>query len=158
MKLTSYTDYTLRVLMYLALHPERLSTIQEIAHAYAISESHLTKVVHQLAKTGNVESIRGKNGGIRLARPAAEIRIGDVVRAAEGEAPIVACFEGKALCKIAEGCRLAGVLAQGFDALFASLNAHTLADLTAHPAPLTTALRPAPVAPLARVSPRQPKD
>jgi Rrf2 family nitric oxide-sensitive transcriptional repressor len=144
MKLTSYTDYTLRVLMYLALHPERLSTIPEIAHAYDISESHLTKVVHQLAKTGDVESVRGKRGGIRLARPAADIRIGEVVRLAEGEAPIVACFEAKDRCRIAGGCKLAGVLAQGFEALFKTLNAYSLADLTAQPASLTAVLRPGP--------------
>ena len=69
MKLTSFTDYTLRVLMYLALHRERLATIQGIAKAYAISENHLMKVVHHLAKTGVVESVRGKGGGIRLALP-----------------------------------------------------------------------------------------
>ena len=76
MKLTSFTDYTLRVLMYLALHQERLSTIQGIAEAYGISENHLMKVVHHLAKSGVIESQRGKGGGIRLALPPEQIRLG----------------------------------------------------------------------------------
>lgn len=133
MKLTGFTDYTLRVLMYLALNQERLATIQGIAEAYGISESHLMKVVHHLAKSGVVESLRGKGGGIRLARPAGEIRLGQVVREAEGDGPIVECFGDHDTCRITPNCKLAGVLSQAFKALYATLDEYTLADLVAQP-------------------------
>lgn len=141
MKLTGFTDYTLRVLMYLALNPDRLSTIQGIAEAYGISESHLMKVVHHLAKSGVVESLRGKGGGIRLALPAHEIRIGRVVREAEGEGPIVECFSDHDTCRITPNCKLAGVLREAFDALYATLDQYTLADLVARPQPLMRMLQ-----------------
>lgn len=130
MRLTTFSDYTLRVLMYLALEPTRLATIPEIAAAYGISENHLMKVVHQLARSGVVESLRGKGGGIRLARPAEEIRIGAVVREAEGEAPIVECLGAEeSSCCIAPACQLSGILERAFDALYATLDEYTLADL-----------------------------
>ena len=140
MKLTTYTDYTLRVLMYLALRPEELSTIQGIAQAYAISESHLMKVVQQLGKSGFVEALRGKGGGLRLAVPASEVRLGAVVRAAEGDGPIVECFADPARCRIMSGCRLAGVLQEAQAAFYAALDAYTLADLVREPAPLAQLL------------------
>jgi len=140
MKLTSFTDYTLRVLMYLALNTERLATIQEVAEAYGISENHLMKVVHHLAKSGIVESVRGKGGGIRLAMPAEEIRVGRVVREAEGNQPIVECFSNDDHCRITPSCKLAGVLAKAFEALYASLDAYTLADLVVRPQPLVRLL------------------
>ncbi|MEN9490895.1 MAG: HTH-type transcriptional regulator NsrR [Pseudomonadota bacterium] len=133
MRLTSFTDYTLRVLMYLALNTERLATIQEIANAYGISESHLTKVVHHLAKTGDVESVRGKGGGIRLARPASEIRIGQIIKRAEGDAPIVECMQEGGNCRITPACKLAKILSKAFSSLYASLDEYTLADLTRQP-------------------------
>ena len=133
MRLTSFTDYTLRVLMYLALQPERLATIPEIARAYAISENHLMKVVHQLAKSGVIESVRGKGGGIRLARPASEIRLGAVVRQAEGEAAIVECLGDAPQCNLIPACKLKGVLVRAFDALYAVLDEYTLADMVSQP-------------------------
>jgi Rrf2 family nitric oxide-sensitive transcriptional repressor len=133
MKLTSYTDYTLRVLMYLALNDGKLATIQNIAQAYDISESHLTKVVHHLGKTGIIEALRGKGGGIRLARPASEIGIGKVVREAEGESPIVECLGSNGTCRITPDCKLAGILAKAVEAFYATLDAYTLADLVAKP-------------------------
>lgn len=136
MRLTSFTDYTLRVLIYLALNPDRLSTIQEIATSYAISENHLMKVVHHLAKSGAIESIRGKGGGIRLARPAAEIGLGDVVRAAEGDAAIVECLGQDNQCRITRSCVLAGILVGAFDSLYAHLDQHTLTDLIQNKKPL----------------------
>ena len=130
MRLTTFTDYTLRVLMYLALRPERLATIPEIAAAYGISENHLMKVVHQLARSGIIESQRGKGGGIRLARPADEIRLGQVVQASEGHQPIVECLgESASNCCIVPACQLAGILEEAFSALFTSLDRYTLADL-----------------------------
>ena len=136
MKLTSFTDYTLRVLMYLALNQGKLATIQGIADAYGISESHLMKVVHQLAKSGVVESLRGKGGGIRLALPPEQISIGQVIREAEGRGPIVECFGEHDTCKITPNCKLAGLLSKAFMAFYASLDEYTLNDLIEQPQPL----------------------
>lgn len=133
MRLTTFSDYSLRVLMYLALQDDRLATIQEIASAYGISESHLMKVVHQLALSGVVETVRGKGGGLRLALDPAKIRLGEVVRQAEGETPIVECLSGEPRCSIAPACKLAGVLVRAFDALYAELDRYTLADLVTRP-------------------------
>lgn len=141
MKLTTFTDYTLRVLMYLALPREKLATIQGIAEAYEISENHLMKVVHHLAKTGVVESLRGKGGGIRLAHPASEIRLGPIVRAAEGRGPIVECFGESDTCRITTDCRLAGILSRAFEALYATLDEYSLADLVAQPISLVHTLK-----------------
>ncbi|CAG0984848.1 HTH-type transcriptional repressor NsrR [Burkholderiales bacterium] len=130
MRLTSFSDYTLRVLMYLALDRDRLATIPEIAAAYGVSRNHLMKVVHQLALAGVVETVRGKGGGIRLAMAPEAIRIGAIVRAAEGDGPIVECLSHDAnACPITPVCRLARVLVGGFDALYDHLDRHTLADL-----------------------------
>lgn len=147
MKLTTFSDYTLRVLMFLAIDRSRLATIPEIAAAYGISENHLMKVVHQLVRSGVVESVRGKGGGIRLAREPGDIRIGQIVRASEGQGPIVECMpEAKAAndapgapadphagCRIAPVCRLTKVLVKAFDALYATLDEYTLADLVDEP-------------------------
>ena len=141
MKLTAFSDYTLRVLMFLALNRDRLATIPEIAAAYGISENHLMKVVHQLARSGVIESVRGKGGGIRLAREPESIRLGQVVRASEGRAPIVECLSGDAVaCRIAPACRLANLLVRAFDALFATLDEYTLADLVRAPRALKALL------------------
>ena len=142
MKLTTFSDYTLRVLMFLALSRERLATIPEIAAAYEISENHLMKVVHQLARSGVIESVRGKGGGIRLARAPEDIRIGAIVRASEGSAPIVECLseEEAAICRIATACRLAAVLVSAFEALYAKLDEYTLADLVRAPRKLEALL------------------
>jgi len=146
MRLTTFTDYTLRVLMYLALDRSRLATIPEIATAYGISQNHLMKVVHQLARAGVVESVRGKGGGLRLARAPEAIRIGEIVRATEGGAPIVECLsDDPHACRISGACRLTRVLVDGFDALYASLDRYTLADLTANRRALAAALVRAPV-------------
>ena len=142
MRLTSFSDYTLRVLMYLALNRDRLATIPEVAAAYDISENHLMKVVHQLARGGVVESVRGKGGGIRLAREPEQIRIGAIVRAAEGSAPIVECFsDDGGDCRITPACRLKGVLVRAFNALYTTLDEYTLADLVSAPRQLHKILR-----------------
>ena len=130
MRLTTFSDYNLRVLMYLALKPGELATIPMVAEAYGISENHLMKVVHHLARTGMVTSIRGKGGGIRLAYPPEQIRLGDVVRASEGEAPIVECMgESPGSCCIVPACALSGILESAFAALYETLDRYTLADL-----------------------------
>lgn len=141
MKLTTFSDYTLRVLMFLAIERNRLATIPEIAAAYGISENHLMKVVHQLARSGVIESVRGKGGGIRLAREPEEIRLGEVVRASEGSGAIVECLsDNPVTCKIAPVCRLTGILVRAFETLYATLNEYTLADLVSNPRPLTALL------------------
>lgn len=145
MRLTTFSDYTLRVLMYLALNRDELATIPVIASAYDISESHLTKVVHQLVRAGVVESVRGKGGGIRLALPPEAIRIGQIVKASEGHAPIVECLgEERSACCIAPVCKLTGILVDAFDALYASLDQYTLADLVPNQRPLRRLLERAP--------------
>ena len=152
MKLTSFSDYTLRVLMYLAMHRGELATIQAIAESYAISENHLMKVVHQLAKSGLIESVRGKGGGIRLAMDPAQIRVGQVLRESEGESPIVECFSQQNDCRISPNCKLAGVLKRAFDGLYATLDQTTLADLVEKPQAMMRQLkvvRPAGVPPVA---------
>jgi len=141
MKLTTFSDYTLRVLMFLALNRERLATIPEMAAAYGISENHLMKVVHQLARSGVIESVRGKGGGVRLASAPEEIRLGRIVRASEGGAPIVECLtEDAGNCRIAPACRLTAVLVSAFEAMFAKLDEYTLADLVRSPRKLEALL------------------
>ena len=146
MRLTTFSDYTLRVLMYLALDRSRLATIPQIAAAYDISQNHLMKVVHQLARAGVIESVRGKGGGIRLARAPEAIRIGEVVRATEGEAPIVECLsDDPHACRIAGACKLTRVLVDAFDALYESLDRYTLADLTTNRRALASILVTKPI-------------
>ena len=153
MRLTTFSDYTLRVLMYLALDPEKRATIPAIAGAYGISENHLMKVVQHLARDGLVESTRGKGGGIHLARPPETVRLGEVVRSSEGNAPIVECLgDDPGACCLAPVCRLKGILADAFDALYDSLNEYTLADLVARRQGLARILMPGETAglPMAR--------
>lgn len=130
MRLTTFSDYGLRVLMYLGVHDQRLATIREIAQAYDVSENHLMKVVHHLAQHGYVETIRGKGGGMRLARAPAAINIGKVVRESEENGTFVECFVSTGCdCRIASACRLKGVLADALAAFFATLERYTLADM-----------------------------
>jgi Rrf2 family nitric oxide-sensitive transcriptional repressor len=130
MKLTEFTDYSLRVLMYLAATPTRRATIAEIAEAFDISQHHLTKVVHFLGKTGWVETLRGKGGGLMLAKAPVEIKVGEVVREAEGAPRPAECFSEDGACAIARDCRLKGVLGEAVDAFYDVLDRYTLADIT----------------------------
>ena len=137
MRLTLHTDYALRVLMHLALAPGRLVTISEVAASFSISRNHLVKVAHELGQAGFVETMRGRGGGLRLARPQEEIAIGDVVRAMEEDFRIVECFDRDAnSCCIAPACRLKRLLKEALDAWLAVLDGATLADLVERPAPL----------------------
>ncbi len=128
MHLTRFTDYGLRTLIYLALAPERLAMIAEIARAYDVSEHHMTKVVHRLGQAGLVTTLRGRNGGLRLARSAAEIGIGDVVRALEPELALAECQAG-GRCAIRGACGLESILDEALGALLAVLDRYTLADI-----------------------------
>lgn len=132
MQLTRYSDYSLRVLIYLALAPERLVTIEEIARSYRISKAHLMKVVHQLGLRGYVETVRGRRGGLRLARPPEAIGVGDVVRASEASFDLVECFDPpSSRCAIQPACGLRSVLGEALGAFLEVLDRYTLADLVA---------------------------
>lgn len=128
MRLTRYTDYSLRTLIYLGLREPQQSSIAEIARAYGISESHLTKVVHQLGRSGFIRTTRGRGGGLRLGRTAAEITVGSVVRQTEEDLALVECFAGGA-CAITAPCRLRRVLGEALAAFLAVVDHYTLADL-----------------------------
>ncbi|MCB1520062.1 MAG: Rrf2 family transcriptional regulator [Hyphomicrobiaceae bacterium] len=140
MRLTVLSDYSLRVLMYLAARPDRLATIQEIARAYAISENHLMKVVHGLAKGGYIETVRGRGGGMRLAGPADGITVGAVLRTVEEDFAIVECLGNQDTCRITKACRLKRVLQLALAAFMAELDQWTLADLVSRPKALLDAL------------------
>jgi Rrf2 family nitric oxide-sensitive transcriptional repressor len=130
MRLTVYTDYSLRVLMYVTLHADRRPTIPEIATSYGISRNHLMKVVYELGVAGYLETSRGKNGGMRLARPASQIGLGEVVRSSEPDLALVPCMNaGNAACVILPACRLRGALHQARSAFLAVLDDYSLADL-----------------------------
>lgn len=130
MRFTRYTDYALRVLMYLGRKGEDLSTIKEIAARYGISENHLMKVVHQLGRHGYITTIRGRQGGMRLAAAPDKINIGEVVRATEDGLRIVECFDDQSnTCPITKVCGLAGMIDEALAAFLAVLDQKTLADV-----------------------------
>ena len=131
MKLTAFTDYSLRVLIYLAADTTRRATIAEIAEAFGISENHLVKVVHFLGKQGWIETVRGKGGGILLAMPPAQVSVGKVVRDTEGAAMPAECFSvDGGNCVISGACRLKGVLGEAVKAFYAVLDRYTLEDIS----------------------------
>jgi Rrf2 family nitric oxide-sensitive transcriptional repressor len=131
MRLSTYTDYTLRTLMHLAVSPDRIATIAGIAATWQIPETHLMKIVHQLGRAGDVETIRGRNGGLRLGRPPSSMNIGTIVRRTEADMALVACFDGTSVCVISEACVLQSVLHEALSAFLAVLDRYTLADLVA---------------------------
>ncbi|MEH6633256.1 MAG: Rrf2 family transcriptional regulator [Halopseudomonas aestusnigri] len=141
MRLTTYTDYSLRVLIFVGLKGEELTTITEISERYNISRNHLMKVVNQLSQDGYLKTIRGKNGGMILARPSEEINLGDVVRDMEDNLDIVECFDQvKGCCQIDGYCRLQGILGEAVIAFFDVLSKYTLEDLMVNRSGLQKAL------------------
>lgn len=141
MHLTQHTDFALRTLIYLALCDPELATVQEIATAYDISRTHLMKVAHRLGQAGWVETVRGRGGGLRLARRPEDIVVGHVVRDSEEGFRIVECFSpGTPACRITPECTLKGVLAEARDAFLEVLDRRTLADLVGREAGLRRAL------------------
>jgi Rrf2 family nitric oxide-sensitive transcriptional repressor len=130
MRLTAYTDYTLRTLIYLGMHRDELATIQDIAEAHGISKNHLMKVVHQLGLSGMVETVRGRNGGLRLKREPADINIGAVVRHSESDFYMAECFDpANSSCTLAPACGLKGVLWAATAAYLKVLDGVSLADV-----------------------------
>ena len=133
MQLTRFSDYALRVLMFTHAADGRLVTIEEMADAYDISRAHLMKVVNALTRTGYLTAVRGRSGGLRLAMPAADIVIGDVVRATEPDFALVECFSTGNQCVITKCCKLQGVLEDALQAFLAVLDQHTLESIALRP-------------------------
>ncbi|MFP7254955.1 Rrf2 family transcriptional regulator [Terribacillus goriensis] len=143
MRLTMYTDFSLRILLYLGTkEQDKLSTIQEIATAYHISKNHLMKVAHELRQAGYIEAVRGRSGGIKLACDPKEINIGAVVRRMEDDFYLVECFNrDNNTCPIASVCGLRGILGKALQAYLQVLDAYTLQDLLENEADLRMLLR-----------------
>ncbi|PRY03517.1 MULTISPECIES: Rrf2 family transcriptional regulator [unclassified Paraburkholderia] len=157
MRLTDYTDYSLRVLLYLAVRGEGLSTIQDISDAYGISKNHLMKVVQQLGELGWVETVRGRNGGLRLAEQTNALTVGEIVRATESDFALVGCFpdqRGESRgCVITAQCRLRGALEAARNAFLAELDRHTIGEMAQPHGPLAALLGLSNVIPITPVSP-----
>ncbi|KXH80912.1 Rrf2 family transcriptional regulator [Sporosarcina sp. HYO08] len=130
MRLTLYTDYSLRVLIYLGTKgTEELATVQEISDTYNISKNHLTKVVHELGKMGLIETVRGRGGGVRLHVAPEEINVGQLVRKTEDDFHVVECFNTESnMCILSPACRLKGALYEALQAYLAVLDSYTIAD------------------------------
>src|SRR5690554_6229130 len=135
-RLTNYTDYSLRVLIYLAAKgTKELATITEISDAYNISRNHLVKVVHELGKLGVITTIRGRGGGIKLAMLPEDINIGHVVRQTEEDFKLVECFgENPGACVLTPICGLKGILNEALSAYLTVLDQYTIADIVKNPA------------------------
>ena len=140
MQLTTFTDYTMRVMMYLAIQHGKLATISDIAQAYKISENHLMKVVHHLAQRGYIETVRGKGGGLRLVLDPAAVNIGEMIRVSEGETGLLPCLGPNGTCCIQSSCKLTGILREAQLAFYSVLDKHTLADLLVQEASLARIL------------------
>lgn len=129
MRLTRFTDYSLRVLIYLGLRTDSRVTIREISGAYDISRNHLMKVVSNLARMGYLDARRGPGGGISLARPASEINLADVIRDMEEDLDMVTCFSPDGQCTIKPVCRLKDALGRALEAYITTLEEYNLQDL-----------------------------
>lgn len=144
MRLTDYTDYALRVLLFLAVRDEGLTTIHDISEAYGVSKNHLMKVVQRLGELGWIDTVRGRNGGLRLNSRSLSLTIGEVVRGTEGDFAIVGCFPREGAeprsCVIEPQCRLKHVFEAARAAFLAELDRHTLGELASPAAPLAALL------------------
>lgn len=158
LRLTVYTDYALRLLMYLALKEDGLSTIAEVSESYDISKNHLMKVAHQLSIAGYVATVRGRSGGLRLAKPAQAIGLGEIVRHTEPDMALVPCFQlADAACAIQRCCVLQGALKKACLAFLEVLDGYSLSDLVNPKTPLRALLSIAPSHPSMHVGARSPK-
>lgn len=129
MRLTGFTDYALRVLLYTAAHGEKLTTIAEIQKAFDISKGHLMKIVHLLSTEGYLHAVRGRSGGIRLGKAPEEINLGQLVRLTEPDFRLVECFGQENRCIISQFCKLPGPLNKALNAFLDTLDGHTLKDM-----------------------------
>lgn len=129
MRLTNMSDYSIRLLIYLSGHRDRLCTIAEIAQAYQISEPHLMKITHKLAKCGWIRTVRGKNGGMELAHEPDQIGIGALIRDMENDLALVECMSGNNNCSLTGSCGLKGIVTGALQAFMAHLDQYTLADV-----------------------------
>lgn len=129
MRLTTHTDYAMRLLMHVAQQPDRLCTITEVAQRFAISEPHLMKVTHRLALAGWLETVRGRGGGMRLAKPPNQIPLGNVVRDMESDFVIVECLGKSNRCALDGHCKLTGVFDGALAAFLGHLDGFTLEDV-----------------------------
>lgn len=129
MRLTTFTDYSMRVLIYLALKADNSATIAEIAESYGISKNHLMKVVQELSQRGYLVAMRGKHGGLRLEADPAGINIGELVRAMENDLALAECFGPNNHCVLTPACSLQYMLSDALEAFFTVLDAYTLQDL-----------------------------
>ena len=142
MRMTTRTDLAMRILMFCALNPGRIVRKQEVAQACGASENHLAQVIHLMARKGYLTTLRGRNGGMTLAHPAQDIRVGSVVRTFESVLPFTECSDHDAhACPLAFACRLQCVLADALEAFYATLDKTTVADLVAGNATLAGLLR-----------------
>jgi Rrf2 family nitric oxide-sensitive transcriptional repressor len=144
MRLTDYTDYSLRVLLYLAVRGDGLSTIQDISQAYGISKNHLMKVVQQLAERGWIETVRGRNGGLRFAEQSRALTVGEVVRVMENDFALVACLPDQhgahRSCVIMPACRLREALDAAGKAFLTELDRYTIGEVAQPHGPLASLL------------------
>lgn len=129
MRLTSYSDFSLRVLLYVAVNSEKLVTIKEISKAYEISSNHLMKIIYNLGKMNYIETIRGRNGGIRLSKQPADINIGELIRKTEEDFYLVECFKEDNNCVITPVCSLKHMLNEALNSFFLVLDKYTLEDI-----------------------------
>jgi Rrf2 family transcriptional regulator, nitric oxide-sensitive transcriptional repressor len=129
MRLTLYTDFALRVLIQVGLNDGKLTTIKEIAETFDISKAHLMKVVNDLSQKGYLDTVRGRNGGIRLMREPRDINVGQVVRDTENQLDVIGCLGRRGYCPLQRICVLRGVLRDAIEAFLAVLDTYTLADL-----------------------------
>jgi len=133
MRLTNFSDYALRMLMYAAAQGDRLITIEETAELYGISRTHLMKVANQLTRAGFLRAVRGRSGGLALAKRPNKIGLGEVMRATEPDFALVECFTAENQCRITPRCRLRGALQEALGAFIRTLDRYTLADLMLSP-------------------------
>jgi len=133
MRLTDFSDYSLRLLMYAAVRADQLVTIEETAQVYGISRAHLMKVANQLTRAGFLKAVRGRSGGLALAMRPERIGLGDVLRATEPDFALVECFRTDNRCLITPRCRLRGVLKEALSAFSDTLDRYTLSDLLLSP-------------------------
>lgn len=144
MRLTTMTDYAMRLLMYVAQQPDRLCTIAEVAKAYDISEAHLMKITHQLGLNGWLETVRGKGGGMRLGAAPADISLGAVVRSIEPDFYLVDCLTRDTTCSLTGYCKLTGIMSGALQSLMQYLDRYTLADLLPPSTQIETTYTPRP--------------